>query len=241
MNNKFNKLIIPQSKSTKLYKNSNKNLKIIIQSFEKNDEINLEKIILIIGNNLIFGKRIYEFINEEMELKILPNQEYMLINLNSFPLKLYFSDNPNLHNIIYDPYVYENQVHINIDPINFKNENKYLLIPNGFIDTLSKWYSIKYTYQFENRIFIKPHIGLSIQRHKYRSENWQVIYGTPIVISGDKVYYNTKVNDQFHHPVETINTIINLTNEWIGIIERYEGKFDEKDIERIFNPNNYFD
>ncbi|MHA1338657.1 MAG: hypothetical protein ACTSRZ_01365 [Promethearchaeota archaeon] len=233
------KNILPPKRGTKLYRN-NKNIIKVALSSKENQQINLKKIMMIIGNTLFYGNNI-ENAFDESTIVINPFQEYMFINLNEFPIILSFSEDFTNHDIIYDPYYYEKESHINFNPTEFIKEHPDFPIPAGFIDTLPKWYSIKYTYPSENRIFVRPRVGLSFQTHKHRAEKWEVLYGSPIIISNSNVFYNTKPKDQFQHSIGEIHTIINPTDDWVAIIEKYEGFFDEKDIERIFNPNQYFD
>ena len=55
-------------------------------------------------------------------------------------------------------------------------------IPDGYIDTLPKWYSIKYTYPDFNYIFVCPGLGISIQVDSMREEYWEVLEGHPIIL-----------------------------------------------------------
>lgn len=173
------------------------------------------------------------------KIVIEPEIRFMVINNSSKRILLKLSEDPetlrNL-NVVYDPYLFENKEHKNVDAEAFKKDHEVL---DGYIDTLQKWYSVKYTYSDYNLIFIKPGLGISFQTHKLRKEAWEVVGGHPIIVSGNKVFYNTKPGDKFQHDMGALHTIINPTDEWVSIIERYEGTFDEKDIERVFNPNHY--
>jgi len=116
------------------------------------------------------------------------------------------------------------------------------ITPEGYIDTLPKWYSFKFTYPNYNLIFIRPEFGLSIQVHKYRDEQWEILKGKPIVISKDKVYYYVEKGAKFQNKNNTYHSIINPNKEkykFVLIKENWSGNFDEKDIERVFNPNHY--
>ena len=45
-----------------------------------------------------------------------------------------------------------------------------------------------------------------------------------------------------HNPINTYHSIINPNedkNKFVMIKERWEGNFDEYDIDRVFNPNHY--
>ncbi|MFW9820212.1 MAG: hypothetical protein ACFFE5_11435, partial [Candidatus Thorarchaeota archaeon] len=143
------------------------------------------------------------------------------------------------HEIIYDPYKFEFSKKVNLDSILFEENYN---IPNGYIDTLPKWYSFKFTYPNYNLIFVKPEFGLSIQLHHYRSESWEIIQGKPIVISNNKLDYFVKSGSTFYNPANTYHTIINpnkKVGKFILIKEKWDGEFDENDIERVYNPNNY--
>ncbi len=57
----------------------------------------------------------------------------------------------------------------NYDPEEFKSQHP---VPDGYIDILTKWYSIKFTYPEFNYIFIRPGVGISLQMHAMREEHW---------------------------------------------------------------------
>ena len=136
-------------------------------------------------------------------------------------------------------------IQIDYAKINFKPEqfiDRYN-VPKGFIDTLPMWYSFKFTYPNYNLIFIRPEFGLSIQIHKERNEFWEVLDGKPIIINGNKVHYYVESGIKFQNKINTFHSVINPNKEvdkFIIIKERWSGKFDENDIKRIFNPNNYY-
>ncbi|MFX1596271.1 MAG: hypothetical protein ACFFBK_09425, partial [Promethearchaeota archaeon] len=173
------------------------------------------------------------------DLIIKPNSYYMIINLGKESLEVYYNQDISNHKIIYNPYKYEFSKKINFKPELFKNLYQ---VPQGYIDTLPKWYSFKYIYPDYNLIFIRPEFGLSIQIHKYRNESWEVLEGNPIIISKDRVYYFVEKKAIFKNPTNTYHSIINpnkIVNKFVIIKEKWDGKFDENDIERIFNPNHY--
>ena len=163
----------------------------------------------------------------------------MIINKGKNPIKLRYNQDISNHEIIYNPYKYEYSRKTNFEPSFFKNRYN---IPEGYIDTLPKWYSFKFTYPNYNLIFIRPEFGLSIQVHKYRDEQWEILKGKPIVISKDKVYYYVEKGAKFQNKNNTYHSIINPNKEkykFVLIKENWSGNFDEKDIERVFNPNHY--
>jgi mannose-6-phosphate isomerase-like protein (cupin superfamily) len=194
---------------------------------------NLKKIFLINNNKFITEKL------TESDLKIKSNSYYMIINKSNDKINVKYSANPFDHELIYDPYKFEHEKKMNFNPEHFIE--KYS-IPDNFIDTLSKWYSIKFTYSDFNLIFIKPGLGISIQIHNHRSEKWEIIQGDPIIITGNSVHYFVKNGTQFSNPKGEYHAVINPnknTDNFVLLKETWEGEFDEKDIKRVFNPNNY--
>lgn len=174
------------------------------------------------------------------EITINPNTTFMLINLSSDPIGLSFNgiNSLSLLKVIYDPYIFENEVHKNIDPKNVKKF--YSEINNDYIDILAKWYSVKFSYKDYNIIFLRPELGLSFQQHELRLEKWEILNGHPIIITDSTVNYNVDKGSKFIIDRNTLHTIINpSTTEWVVLREEYEGTFDENDIVRIFNPNHY--
>ncbi|MHA2269268.1 MAG: hypothetical protein ACXAB8_15830, partial [Promethearchaeota archaeon] len=94
-----------------------------------------------------------------------------------------------------------------------------------------------------NLIFVRPEFGLSIQVHKYRNEFWEILEGKPIIINGNNVHYFVKNDTKFKNKINTFHSVINPNKEqdsFVIIKERWDGKFDENDINRIFNPNQYY-
>jgi ribokinase len=218
--------IIFSERSTSLRKNNSKKLVIHPNSLED---------IFTINGSSFKTKAI-----KENDLIIKPYDIYMIINKGKGPIELNYSNDILNHQIIYNPYSYENS-----DKINFKAEQfieKYK-VPKNYIDTLPKWYSFKFTYPDYNLIFVRPEFGLSIQIHKDRNEYWEILDGKPIIINGNKVYYYVENRTKFQNKINTYHSVINPNKEidkYIIIKERWDGKFDENDIKRIFNPNQYF-
>ncbi len=173
-------------------------------------------------------------------MTINPKTYYMIYNISNSDLAVAYSHDPSLDEIIYDPYKYVHSDKVNIDLEEIK---KFYDIPDEYIDTLPKWYSFKFTYEKYNLIFIKPNMGISWQLHKKRNEFWEILGGNPIIINKNKIHYFVKEHKKFEIPIGTIHSVINPNknkDEWVIIRENWNGDFDEMDIKRIFNPNQYF-
>jgi mannose-6-phosphate isomerase-like protein (cupin superfamily) len=188
---------------------------------------------------LINGKIFLTTDISKSDLIIKPNGYYMIINNKKKALNIQFSEDVSAHKIIYNPYKYESSEKVNFKEDEFTKKYK---IPEGYINTLPKWYSFKFSYPSFNIIFVRPEFGLSIQIHRDRKEFWEILEGKPIIISGNKVYYYVQNETLFQIPINTFHSVINPNKQkdnFVVIKERWEGKFDEFDIERVFNPNNY--
>jgi len=215
------------NRGTLLRKNESKSLIIDINMK------NLKNIFLINGNRFLTDD-----INSQ-DLKIPPNAYYMIINRSDKEIQISYNLDVSQHKLIYNPYKYEKAQKPKIDPVEFRESHD---IPEGFIDILPKWYSIKFTYPDYNLIFINPEMGISFQIHRERSEYWKIIKGHPIVLSGHRVYYFVDSGTHIKNPVGTYHSIINPNtqkDQYVAIEERWSGNFDEEDIKRVFNPNNY--
>lgn len=218
------KIIFPE-RSTSLRKNGSQELGI---SFKKN---NTKKVYIINGSSFITENNLSSI------LIIKPENHYMIINKEEYPIEITYNRDISNHQIIYDPYKYENSEKINFKAEFFKRKYK---IPEGYIDTLPKWYSFKFTYPNYNIIFVRPEFGLSIQIHRYRNELWEILDGNPIILNGNTVYYQVESGTKFKIPINTFHTVINPSNEKFVILkEQWSGNFNEEDISRVFNPNNY--
>ena len=222
------KEIITSERSISLRKNNSEKLNISI-----NPE-NFKNIFIVNGRS---------FITEEIsnqDLVIEPENYYMIINNGKTPIPIQYNKDISNHKIIYEPYRYENSSKINLTAERFLQNYR---IANNYTETLPKWYSFKFTYFDYNLIFIRPGFGLSIQVHKYRDEFWEILEGHPIVINGNSVHYFVENGTKFQHKINTFHSIINPNLEadkFVMIKEKWEGKFDETDIKRIFNPNQYY-
>jgi len=214
-------------RSTLLRKNNSKDLFI---NLNQND---FKNVFLINGAKFITKKVL------KSDLIIKPYDFYMIINNSKNPIEVKYNQDISEHQIIYDPYKYEHSDKIVLKSEMFLERYK---VPNNYISTLPKWYSFKFIYPNYNLIFIRPEFGLSIQIHKNRNEIWKILEGEPIVIIGNKVYYFVQSGIKFQNPRNTYHSIINPNkekNKFALLKEKWSGKFDENDIERIFNPNHY--
>lgn len=219
--------IIHPGRGTILRKNDQKELKIIL------DSNHLDNIFLINGNNFYSQNLI------KANLIVKPNDCYMLINNCDEEIEVNYSNDFSNHRTIYDPYKFELSEKAKIDPILFKKKHD---VPNGFLDVLNKWYSIKFTYLDYSLIYIKPGIGISIQTHKFRSEVWRILKGKPIIINANKVYYFVQAKTKFINDKLMYHSILNPNNDpeqFVIVEERWSGNFNEEDIVRVYNPNNY--
>jgi mannose-6-phosphate isomerase-like protein (cupin superfamily) len=222
------KEIILSERSTSLRRNNSEKLDLII-----NKDL-LNNIFLINGNSFKSEKI------KRNDLLVEPYDYYMIINKEKEPLALQYNLDVSNHQILYDPYVHENSEKINFSADQFIERYD---IPKGYIDTLPKWYSFKFTYPNYNLIFVKPEYGLSIQIHRKRNEFWEILDGKPIIINGNKIHYYVEKGTKFQHKINSFHSVINPNkeaNQFVLIKERWDGIFDENDIHRIFNPNQYF-
>ena len=224
-----NILVIQPSRGTKLYRNRESKLKVEIGAQEY---INQIEILVLQGKDVSIQK--IDIRNNRIQF--LPNQEFLLVNLSSVSVTLKFSVDTDTFEVVFDPYAYEKSHYDKILPEEFTQSHS---IPEGYVDILSKWYSIKFTYPKKNLIFIRPHLGISIQSHTKRTEDWVIVQGHPIIIANSKVHYSVKPGDEFHTDQGNIHAIFNPTDNWVAIEETYSGIFEEEDIVRIFNPNHY--
>ena len=195
------------------------------------DKDNMEKIFLINGNNFITNDISIS------DLTIAPKNNYMIINNGKKPIEINYSSNISNHPIIYDPYKFENSEKRAITIEEIKDIYK---VPDNYIDTLPKWYSFKFTYTDYNLIFIKPQFGISFQKHKNRNEFWEILGGKPIILIGNKIHYFVENGTKFVIPINTFHSVINPNlDKFVIIKEQWSGHFDEGDIKRVFNPNDF--
>ena len=215
-------------KGTSLRKNGKDRLVISI------DECFLSNVFLINGPSFITERLSIE------DLNIAPYDYYMLINNGKEKINYEVNLDISKHKTIYNPYKYEHIQKVNIDPNSFLDK---FSVPKGFVDVLPKWYSIKFTYSDYNLIYIKPEMGISIQIHKFRDEAWEVLAGKPIIINGNKVYYFIRNGSHFLNSKNMFHSVINPNKNpeaFVIVKESWSGRFDEEDIKRVYNPNNYY-
>ena len=220
--------IIDSGRGTILRENDQRELKIIL------DPNHFDNIFLINGNNF------YSQNLKKTNLIVKPNDCYMLINKSDEKIEVSYSNDFSNHRTIYNPYKFELSEKARIDPGQFI---KKFDVPNGFLEVLNKWYSIKFTYSDYSLTYIKPGIGISIQTHKFRTEVWRILKGKPIVINANRVYYFVKARTKFINDIMMYHSILNPNNDpeqFVVVEERWSGKFDEEDIVRVYNPNNYY-
>lgn len=192
------------------------------------------KDVFIINGNYFLTENI-----TDSHLIVNPKTYYMIINKGKNQIEIDYNIDISSHHIIYNPYQYELSQKVNFNPEEIKR--KYP-IPEGYINFLAKWYSIKFTYPQYNLIFIRPELGISIQIHKFRNEFWEIIDGKPIIINGNEVHYFVDKGVKFENIKGTYHSIINPNkhrDKFVIIKESWTGNFDESDITRLFNPNNY--
>lgn len=216
---------IAVNRSTSLRKNDSTELKITLSQDA------LEKTFVINGSS---------FITEDLsnsDLIVKPDNYYMIINKGNSGIKITYNEDVSSHEVVYDPYKYEGSKRLNFTIDDMKN---IYTVPEGYIDTLPKWYSFKFTYPDYNIIFVRPELGISIQTHDLRNEYWEILEGNPIIINGNNVHYFVKSGSKFEIPKNTYHSVINTNQDKFVILkERWDGEFDEEDITRIHNPNNY--
>lgn len=220
--------IIDSGRGTVLRENDQRELKIIL------DSNHLDNIFLINGNSFYSQKII------TANLSVKPNDCYMLINKSDDKIEVSYSNDLSNHRTIYNPYKFELSEKAAIDSEQFI---KKFNVPNGFISVLNKWYSIKFTYSDYSLIYIKPWIGISIQTHKFRTETWRILKGKPIIINANRMYYFVEAGTKFINDKMMYHSILNSNNEpeqFVIVEERWSGKFNEEDIVRVYNPNNYY-
>lgn len=232
-NNYF--LNLKTGRGSKLFQNNNSSLLFTLQHPKIIQ--NWENIWLIKENKIGSVLYFYPEIETTMEFTISPNENFMILNFTEN--ELIFSVSKTFSNlfVIYNPYLFENIEKTELNP---KNLLKKYEIPQNYLDILAKWYSVKFSYADYNLIFLRPELGISLQSHELRAEHWEIISGSPIIINQNNVHYNVNPNDEFDIPYKALHTIINPSKDsWVLLKETYEGEFDEEDIIRKFNPNNY--
>src|SRR5271157_934363 len=172
--------------------------------------------------------------------KVSVSVPFMLLNLGQDSVTFQLSPAPATDDLLYDPYLYEHAPPPDVDPDSFRQEQVAIDIPDGYVDTLAKWYSVKYSYPDYNLIFVRPGLGISFQVHARRGEHWEILAGSPIIIAGALVTYDVAPGTEFDLPQGSLHGVINPgIDEWVALKETWTGDFDEEDIDRVFNPNHY--
>ncbi len=82
-------------------------------------------------------------------------------------------------------------------------------------------------------IIVNPGHRLSLQRHRYRSENWVVVNGTARVTLDESVH-DLSPGESIFIPIGSLHRLENTTGEMVQIVEVQNGSYlGEDDIERI--------
>ena len=85
-------------------------------------------------------------------------------------------------------------------------------------------------------LFVEPDMRISLQFHRYRTEDWVVVNGDGIITQGN-LETDCKVGDTFFIPIEQRHRIMGGKNG-ITIIEVQRGKCVEDDIVRLEDDYN---
>ena len=120
-----------------------------------------------------------------------------------------------------------------ISNIFIKNKSKYFKKDNVFYRPWGKYTNLYYGKGFLiKELVIKPKSSISLQKHKYRSEHWNIISGKP-TITINKRKFLKKPNDVVHIPRGTIHRIENPFKQPVIIMEVQTGEIlKESDIIR---------
>jgi mannose-6-phosphate isomerase-like protein (cupin superfamily) len=202
------------------------------------DKSHLDQVMMVLEDILIPINHVGIASVDGIKVAVSADNTYMVLNTSDIPILVDSGESEvSQHQILYDPYLLEGESHTDYKPEDFITKYD---VPSGYVDVLTKWYSVKFTYPDFNLIFIRPGLGISLQSHMKREEYWEIAAGEPIVISGSKVTYDNPQGTKFYIPLGNLHTIINPSeSSWVILKETYKGSFDEKDIVRVFNPNNY--
>jgi len=89
-------------------------------------------------------------------------------------------------------------------------------------------------------LVVWPHQSLSLQRHRFRSEEWFVIMGDPTIRLGShRELLETRIlkkHDKITIPVGHWHQLSNFTNYVVKVLEIQHGEeCEERDIERIYS------
>ena len=119
---------------------------------------------------------------------------------------------------------------------NKQNSSSWLLDDFNNPQTDRTWGYYKVLYEGEGykvkELVINPHSSLSMQRHKHRSETWNLVSGNAhVIIDNEKM--ELSITESVHIPVNTWHKGVNESDEQAHIIEIWKGdRLTEYDIER---------
>tara|TARA_R100000742_G_C4271336_1_gene90237 strand:- start:846 stop:1601 length:756 start_codon:yes stop_codon:yes gene_type:complete len=119
---------------------------------------------------------------------------------------------------------------------NKQNSSSWLLDNFNNPQTDRTWGYYKVLYEGKGykvkELVINPHSSLSMQRHKHRSETWNLVSGNAhVIIDNEKM--ELSMTDSVHIPVNTWHKGVNESDEQAHIIEIWKGdRLTEYDIER---------
>jgi len=119
---------------------------------------------------------------------------------------------------------------------NKQNSSSWLLDDFNNPQTDRTWGYYKVLYEGKGykvkELVIKPHSSLSMQRHKHRSETWNLVSGNAhVIIDNEKM--ELSITESVHIPVNTWHKGVNESDEQAHIIEIWKGdRLTEYDIER---------
>lgn len=82
------------------------------------------------------------------------------------------------------------------------------------------------------KIELLPHKRISLQKHQFRNEHWNIIQGVATVYLG-KEKFKLKANESISIPKNTKHMVVNETSKNVIIIENQIGDIDESDIVRF--------
>ena len=119
---------------------------------------------------------------------------------------------------------------------NKQNSSSWLLDDFNNPQTDRTWGYYKVLYEGKGykvkELVINPHSSLSMQRHKHRSETWNLVSGNAhVIIDNEKM--ELSMTESVHIPVNTWHKGVNESDEQAHIIEIWKGdRLTEYDIER---------
>lgn len=237
----MNIIQLDPSRGSKLWKSGINRLLVHFDDLPRYDKHDWSQIWMVLNDQFLPIQKISPDINFHGEIYIPSQTPFMFVNLLERPISFQINGllSDDSLQILFDPYRYEQETHENLDPETVKLN--YLDLRTDYLDILTKWYSVKFTFSDYNIIFLRPGAGISFQSHQLRSENWEILKGNPIVIVDNHVYYNINPDQIIQIDYKMLHSILNPSNtDWVVLKETYSGQFDENDITRIYNPNQYF-